>query len=185
MSNKTVGLNLLIKDNYNESINALRANIQFCGSNVVEAITPSGKTVTVNDRGEAVVGDVAIGFAKGAGAKAGLPAEAAAINNINAGKSLSEVVKTVDLNGYNALTVAHAILTKDAATGTLKDIPTEVALYVPNLVGDLGEVSILYYDNVAGVWKLLPVTKIDQTYKVVYANIPGSGTLSVVYKSNL
>ena len=150
---------------------------------VVETTTPSGKTVTVNDRGEAVVDGVAIGFAKGAGATAGLPSEAvAAINDINAGKPLNEVVKGVDLTGYNALTGTHAILTKDAATGALKDVPTEVALYVPNLVGDLGEVSILYYDNVAGVWKLLPVTKVDQNSKVVYANVPGSGTLSVVYK---
>lgn len=150
---------------------------------VVEATMPSGKTVTVNERGEAVVGDVAIAFAKGTGATAGLPSNAvAAINDINAGKTLSEVIKDVDLTGYNALTGTHAVVTKDAATGALKDVPTEVALYVPNLVGDLGDVSILYYDNVSGKWNLLPVTAIDLNSKVVYVNVTGSGTLSVVYK---
>lgn len=150
---------------------------------VVDATTPSGKTITVNDRGEAVVGDVAIAFAKGDSATTGLPTQAvAAINEINSGKNLSEVIKDIDLTGYNALTGTHAIITKDAATGAIKDVPTEVALYVPNLVGDLSDVSILYYDNVAGTWKLLPVTMIDKNSKVVYANVPGSGTLSVVYK---
>lgn len=150
---------------------------------VVDATMPSGKTVTVNERGEAVVGDVAIAFAKGAGATAGLPANTvAAINDINSGKALSEVIKDVDLTGYNALTGTHAIVTKDAATGAIKDTPTEVALYVPNLVGDLGNVEILYYDNVSGKWTLLPAAKIDPVTKVVYVNVTGSGTLSVVYK---
>lgn len=150
---------------------------------VVEATMPSGQTVTVNERGEAVVGNVAIAFAKGDGATAGLPANTvAAINDINSGKALSEVIKDVDLTGYNALTGTHAIVTKDAATGAIKDVPTEVALYVPNLVGDLGNVEILYYDNVTGKWTLLPAAKIDPVTKVVYVNITGSGTLSVVYK---
>lgn len=150
---------------------------------VVEATMPSGQTVTVNERGEAVVGNVAIAFAKGDGATAGLPTDTvAAINDINSGKALSEIIKDVDLNGYNALTGTHAIVTKDAATGTIKDTPTEVALYVPNLVGDLGNVEILFYDNVTGKWTLLPAAKIDPVTKVVYVNITGSGTLSVVYK---
>lgn len=150
---------------------------------VVETTMPSGQTVTVNERGEAVVGDVAIAFAKGDGATAGLPENTvAAINDINSGKALSEVIKDVDLTGYNALTGTHAIVTKDATTGAIKDVPTEVALYVPNLVGDLGNVEILYYDNVTGKWTLLPAAKIDPVTKVVYVNITGSGTLSVVYK---
>ena len=150
---------------------------------VVEAVTPSGKTVTVNERGEAVVDGVAIGFAKGNGATSGLPSNVVAeIGDINAGRNLNEVIRDIDLTGYYALTGTHAILTKDAATGALKDTPAEVALYVPNLVGDLSNVSILYYDNVSGKWTLLPVTQMDLNSKVIYVNVPGSGTLSVVYK---
>ena len=150
---------------------------------VVETTTPSGNTVTVNERGEAVVGDVAVAFAKGDAATTGLPeTTVSAINDINAGKSLNEVIKDIDMTGYNALTGTHAIITKDAATGAIKDTKTEVALYVPNLVENMGEVSILYYDNATGKWLLLPVTKVDVQSKVVYTNITGSGTLSVVYK---
>lgn len=149
----------------------------------VEATTPSGKAISVNDRGEAVVGDTAIAFAKGDAATAGLPETVVnSINGINDGKNLNEVVSNLDLKGYNALTGTHAIVTKDAVTGNVKDIPTEVALYVPNLVGDLGEVSILYYDNATGQWILLPVSRMDMQSKLVYTNVTGSGTLSVVYK---
>ena len=103
----------------------------------VDTVTTTGVPVTVNSRGEAVVGDIAIGFAKDPGsATAGLPENVvAAINNINAGKALSEVVQGVDVSGYNALTGTHAIVTKDAATGAVKDTAAEVSLYVPNQCG--------------------------------------------------
>jgi len=151
---------------------------------VVETTTTTGQQVTVNSRGEAVVGNVAIGFAKDAqSATSGLPSQVVStINEINSGKNLAEVVKDVDVTGYNALTGTHAIITKDAATGQIKDTPTEVSLYVPNLVAGLNNVEVLFYNNVTGKWILLPAVKVDPVTKTVAVNIPGSGTLSVVYK---
>lgn len=149
----------------------------------VDTVTTTGQPVTVNSKGEAVVGDVAVGFAKEGSATAGLPANVvSAIEGINSGKALNEVVQGVDVNGYNALTGTHAIVTKDAATGTVKDTQAEVSLYVPNLVDGLGNVQVLFYNNVTGQWILLPTLKVDPVSKTVAVNIPGSGTLSVVYR---
>ncbi len=149
----------------------------------VDTVTTTGQPVTVNSKGEAVVGDVAIAFAKNGSATAGLPANVvSAIEGINSGRALSELVQGVDVNGFNALTGTHAIVTKDAATGAVKDTQTEVSLYVPNLVDGLGNVEVLFYNNVTGQWTLLPALKVDPVSKTVAVNIPGSGTLSVVYK---
>ena len=105
-----------------------------------------------------------------------------AINDINAGKPLNEVVQGVDLTGFNALTGTHAIITKDANTGTVKTGPVEVSLYVPNLVANVNNVQLLFYDNATGQWQLIPAVKVDPVTKTVAVNVPGSGTLSVVYK---
>lgn len=149
----------------------------------VDTVTSTGQPVTVNSKGEAVVGDVAVGFAKEGSATAGLPSNVvSAIEGINSGKPLNEVIQGVDVNGYNALTGTHAIVTKDAATGNVKDVRTEVSLYVPNLIEGLGNVQVLFYDNVAGQWILIPILREDLVSKTVTVNIPGSGTLSVVYK---
>lgn len=130
-----------------------------------------------------VVGDTAVSYATGVAATAGLPeAAVAAINGINEGKTLSDVVKDVDVSGYKALTGTNAIITKDAATGTVKTGAVEVTLYVPNLVDGLQNVSVLFYDNVTGKWTLLPVTKVDPATKTVVTTVTGSGTYTVVYK---
>ena len=151
---------------------------------VVETTTPSGTPITVNENGEAVIGNKIVGFAGGNAATAGLPAAVVdTINAINSGRTLSEVVTGVDVSGYNALTGTHAVVTKNAATGAVEDTATEVVLYVPNLVDGLGNVSILYYNNATGTWMVIPATQIDPVTKLVYATVPGSGTLSVVYKN--
>ena len=151
---------------------------------VVETTTPSGTPITVNENGEAVIGNKIVGFAGGNAATAGLPAAVVdTINAINSGRTLSEVVTGVDVSGYNALTGTHAVVTKNAATGAVEDTATEVVLYVPNLVDGLGNVSILYYNNATGTWMVIPAPQIDPVTKLVYATVPGSGTLSVVYKN--
>ena len=151
---------------------------------VVETTTPSGTPITVNENGEAVIGNKIVGFAGGNAATAGLPAAVVdTINAINSGRTLGEVVTGVDVSGYNALTGTHAVVTKNAATGAVEDTATEVVLYVPNLVDGLGNVSILYYNNATGTWMVIPATQIDPVTKLVYATVPGSGTLSVVYKN--
>lgn len=150
----------------------------------VDGTTASGQTITINSNGEAVVGDKILAFAKDEAATAGLPASVVeTINGINSGRSLSEIVSGVDLTGYTALTGTHAIVTKNAQTGVVSDTATEAAIYVPNLVDGL-EISLLYYDNATGRWVILPATKIDAASKVIYTTVPGSGTLSVIYKKN-
>lgn len=143
----------------------------------------SGPTVTVGGGSSTVVGNTTVSYATGVAATAGLPeAAVAAINGINEGKSLSDVVKDVDVTGYKALTATNAIVTKDVTTGEVKTGAVEVTLYVPNLVDGLQNVSVLFYDNVTGKWTLLPVTKVDPATKTVVTTITGSGTYTVVYK---
>lgn len=150
----------------------------------VDTVTTTGQSITTNEKGEAVIGDTVIGFADSTSATAGLPdAVVSAINDINAGKALSETVMDVDLTGYNALTGTHAIITKDANTGDVKKGPVEVSLYVPNLMENLNEVQVLFYSNETGKWELLPIIKKDIEAKTVNVIISGSGTLSVVYKN--
>ena len=172
---------------------------------VVDTTTASGQQITINDKGEAVVGDHAISFATGSAATAGLPDDTVdKINKINSGADLSTFMECsdltsgqaiqdgklvglataprMDLTGYHSLSGTHAIVTKNAATGEVMDTPTETVIYVPNLVDGLSNVSILYYDNATGRWLVLPATKVDPVTKLVYVNVTGSGTLSVIYK---
>ena len=147
-------------------------------------MTTTGQQVTTNSKGQAVIGDTAVGFASSVAATAGLPENVvSAINEINAGKPLAEAVQTLDLTGYNALTGTHAIITMDANTGAVKTGAVEVSLYVPNLVENLANVQVLFYDNATGQWQLIPAVKVDPVTKTVAVNVPGSGTLSVVYKN--
>ena len=150
----------------------------------VDTVTTTGQQVTTNSKGQAVIGDTAVGFASSVAATAGLPENVvSAINEINAGKPLAEAVQTLDLTGYNALTGTHAIITMDANTGAVKTGAVEVSLYVPNLVENLANVQVLFYDNATGQWQLIPAVKVDPVTNTVAVNVPGSGTLSVVYKN--
>lgn len=141
-------------------------------------------TVTTNSRGQAVVGNTALEFVQGSGgAVSGLPETVVnAINGINSGLPLNQVISDVDLTGYNALVGTHAIVTKDAVTNAEKAGPVEVPLYVPNLVDGLGEVQVLFYNNLTGTWTVIQPSRIDATSKMIWFNIPNSGTLSVIYK---
>ena len=122
----------------------------------VDTVTTTGQQVTTNSKGEAVIGDTAVAFADSVAATTGLPSNVvSAINDI----------------------------TKDAATGTVKTGAVEVSLYVPNLVSNVNNVQVLFYDNATGQWQLIPAVKVDPVTKTVAVNVPGSGTLSVVYKN--
>lgn len=168
----------------------------------VETTTSTGQQVTVNSKGEAVIGDTAVGFAMGTAATAGLPNEIVTeIGKINSGASLDEITPTISLvqynaqtgqtdvleqsvglSSYSALTGTHAIITKDASTAAVKTGAVEVSLYVPNLLDSLEGVSVLFYDNATGRWVLLQPIRVDAAAKTVTVNVSGSGTLSVVYK---
>lgn len=146
--------------------------------------TAGEHAVETNSRGQAVIGDTALEFVQGPNAAvAGLPEPVVnTINSINSGKPLSEAVPGLDLAGYNALVGTHAIMTKDAATNTEKTGQVEVPLYVPNLLDGLGDVEVLFYNNMTGTWQLIKPTRVDAGSKMLWFNAPGSGTLSVVYK---
>ena len=140
-------------------------------------------TVTVDSRGQAVVGDTALELVQGGGATVGLPeAVVNTINGINAGQALSQVVPDVNLEGYNALIGTHAIMAREVGTATEKLGSAQVPLYIPNLIDGLGTVQVLYFNNHTGRWELLNPTRIDAASKTLWVTIPGSGTLSVVYR---
>lgn len=157
------------------------------GNNVVQigvGQTTSGTPVETNSRGQAVVGDTALEFVQdNRSAVAGLPESAVdAINGINSGRPLNEAVPGVDLTGYNALVGTHAIVTKDAATNAEKTGPVEVPLYIPNMVDGLGDIEVLFYDNMTGTWKVIKPNKVDAASKMIWFDVPNSGTFSVIYK---
>ena len=157
------------------------------GNNVVQigvGQTASGTPVQTNSRGQAVVGNTALEFVQDSqSAVEGLPESAVnAINGINSGRPLDEAVPGVDLTGYNALVGTHAIVTKDAATNAEKTGAVEVPLYVPNMVEGLGDIEVLFYDNMTGTWKVIKPNKVDPASKMIWFDVPNSGTFSVNYK---
>ncbi len=140
-------------------------------------------TVTADSRGQAVVGDTALELVQGDGATVGLPETVVnTINGINSGSALNEVVPGVELTGYNALTGTHAIMTREIGTDVEKLGSAQVPLYVPNLIDGLGTVQVLYFNNHTGRWELIIPSQIDTASKTLWVTIPGSGTLTVVYR---
>ena len=150
----------------------------------VNTVQISRTGVTTNSKSQVIVGDTALELIAGdERAVAGLPdSTVTTINGINSGSPLSGVVPGTNLDGYNALISTHAIVTKDAATDTEKAGMVEVPLYVPNLVDGLGEVQVLFYNNLTGTWTVIQPSRVDAASKTIWFNIPNSGTLSVIYK---
>lgn len=116
-----------------------------------------------------------------------LPTETAAqvaeqMQAINSGASLKDVVTAnVALDNYRTLTATAAITVAkvaDAATAN-------VAIYVPNLVGNFSSVQILFMDSTTGLWTVLPLTAIDFATKTISVDLPGSGIYSVVYEQSV
>lgn len=148
---------------------------------VVSVVANAQATVTA--KGEVVSNGLALSFANGEAATAGLPTPVVeAINKINAGQPLSTTLNSPELDGYKALTGTHALIAKDPTSNEVKLGNTSVQLYVPNLVDGLSNVSVLFYDNVTGQWKVLPAVVDPATKLVTVNNVTGSGTLTVIYK---
>lgn len=105
----------------------------------------------------------------------------ATINAINSGNDLNQAGTGLDLSGYKALTRTTAMMLFDQTTGAEKKTASEIPLYVPNLVGDLGTVQVLFYNNFTGKWQIItPI--VDLAKKEVKISLPCSGTFSVIYK---
>lgn len=152
-----------------------------------ELVLPSGQkvTISVNEKGQAVVNNTVLSFANGSAATAGLPEQTKTqIDAVNKGQSLADSIKDVELNGYYALGQTTAIVTStnDAQQKVNDAAEVPVILSVPNLVDGLQNVQVLFYSNATGKWVLLPISSINIKNKQLIVNIKGSGTLTAVYK---
>lgn len=152
------------------------------GTTTSSTQTSDGQSLSSNGAGSKTE-NVKAEFAPSASATAGLPSQAVtAINSINTGAKLSEAVGNASLEGYSALTKTSAIVLKDAATGGTVDKAATVSLYIPNLLTNLQNVKILYFENATGQWKVVEPTSIDFANKTISFEMFGSGTVTVIHK---
>ena len=164
---------------YDDSSTSSKTTGTGAGTSASQDISLEGTSVT----GMTTVGDTKVGFVSGDAATAGLPAQTVeTINAINAGTALSEAVKNVNLSEYAALTSVRAFVMKDANTNQEKTGNTTVTLYVPNLLQNLNNVQVLFYDNHTGIWSLINPINVDTAKKTVTVVVNGSGSMSVVYQ---
>ena len=147
------------------------------------SITGSG-TTTPSFGGAATVGDTDVAFVKGdTHAVAGLPTNVMqTVGSINRSKSVADVNTGLDLTGYNALIGTHAVMTYKAGTTVEKTGNVTIDIYVPNLISGLGDVEVLFYNNMTGKWQLIKPSAVNTGNKTITVTIPNSGTLSVIYK---
>jgi len=148
------------------------------------SITGSG-TTTPTYGGEATIGDTSVSFVKGSThAVAGLPNGIVdTIGAINRNKTeLTKAGTGLDLTGYNALVGTYAVMTYKAGTTVEKTGNVTMNVYVPNLVAGLGDVQVLFYNNMTGKWQLIKPSAVDTAKKTITVTIPNSGTISVIYK---
>ena len=140
----------------------------------VNTVQISRTGITTNSKGQVIVGDTALELIAGdERAVAGLPeSTVTTINGINSGSPLNGVVPGTNLEGYSALISTHAIVTKDAEKKKKKAGMVEVPLYVPNLVDGLGEVQVLFYNNLTGTWTVIQPNRVDAASKTIWFNIP-------------
>lgn len=148
------------------------------------SITGSG-TTTPTYGGQATIGDTSVSFVKGSThAVAGLPnGIAETIGAINRNKTeLTKAGTGLDLTGYNALIGTNAVMTYKAGTTVEKTGNVTIDIYVPNLVAGLGDVEVLFYNNMTGKWQLIKPSSVNTAKKTITVTIPNSGTISVIYK---
>ncbi len=112
------------------------------------------------------------------------------ITRINSGELLAEVVDLEGLEGYFALTGTSTVVAEAKEEGGSTETKEDgsaakqgtLTLHVPNLLAGLEDISVLFYGNEAGEWKLIPANKTDMEAKTVSVTLTGSGTLAVVYR---
>lgn len=105
-----------------------------------------------------------------------------AIEAINQGEMLDQVIGMEELKGYYALTTTHVIIARDKETEEESTGNGRLTLYVPNLVEGLSDVSVLFYDCTEGEWRVIPVEKMDVAGKRVSVNINGSGVVTTIHR---
>lgn len=112
-----------------------------------------------------------------------LPQEVlAAVEAINAGKSLAEATGMTELEGYFALTTTHMFIAKDEETGEEATGSGRLTVYVPNLLDGLTDVSALFYDCAGGQWRVIPAERVDAANKRISVTLNGSGVMTTIYR---
>lgn len=116
-------------------------------------------------------------------ALSGLPEEVAhQVNAINGGEAPAQAIGSKELKGYYALVATYTVVGEDEASGEETRGSGRLTLYIPNLLEGLEEISFLYYDKAERIWRVIPAEQVDPAAKTVSAILPGSGTLTVVYR---
>lgn len=119
-----------------------------------------------------------------AGSLSGLSQEALGqIEALNRGQPPEEAIGMEALQGYYALVGTTSVIGRDKESGEETQGRGRLTIYVPNLLSSLEDVSVLFYDNSAGLWRVLAVEKTDAKAKTLSVILPGSGTLTVIYKA--
>lgn len=105
------------------------------------------------------------------------------IARINKGEQLWKVIGSNDLKDYYALTGTHTVEAQDRDSGQEAVGAGRLTMYVPNLLEGLTDIAVLFYDNAAGKWCLIPAEKVDMEKRTVSMILTGSGTLTVIHRT--
>lgn len=107
------------------------------------------------------------------------------INTINSGTTpLYRAIGTPEVVGYNPLIPIQTLVAEEAATKLKKTDPVTVTLYVPNLVENLNNVQILYYNDETKKWEFMAPSAVDFATKQISVQLKGDTPFTVVYKNN-
>ena len=142
-----------------QSTAAFAARSTSTGPMMIDEVSITGSGITTPSYGgQATIGDTSVSFVKGSShAVAGLPTGIVeTISAINRNKTeLAKAGTGIDLSGYNALVGTYAVMTYKAGTTIEKTGNVTMSVYVPNLTAGLGDVEVLFYNNMTGRWPLL------------------------------
>lgn len=102
------------------------------------------------------------------------------IAQVNEGLStIQSLPSDSDLTGYNPLVRIQNMTTTAPADGQ----PTQVSIYVPNLVSGLNNIQILIQNPSTGKWELVMPTAVNTEAKTVTVSLNYAGPVTVVYKN--
>ncbi len=161
-------------------------------SGAVSGNSPEDSSGNASGNGEPSSDVIKLKFRMGSLQEGDVPDEVfEQITRINSGELLAEVVDLEGLEGYFALTGTSTVVAEAKEEGGSTETKEDggsaakqgtLTLHVPNLLAGLEDISVLFYGNEAGEWKLIPANKTDMEAKTVSVTLTGSGTLAVVYR---
>ncbi len=157
--------------------------------NTAVGITISNGTATGSASGNSgaalSLGDITVRFATNEENKESFPWNVVeTINTINAGTTpLYRAIGTPDTVGYNPLIPVQTLIAEDAATQAKRTDSVTVTLYVPNLIENLNNVQILYYNEETKKWEFMAPSAVDFTTKQISVMLKGNTPFTVVYKN--